>query len=60
MENFIIQRVGPARGSIFINGHRAVVGEVDVVEHFEHVVSTNGQKGGAHPANFRKFDAAVG
>lgn len=41
VEEFIIQSVRPAGWSIFINRHRRVVGEVGVIQHFKHLVSTN-------------------
>lgn len=38
VEQFIIQRIRPARRSVLIDGHGGVVREICVPEHLEHVV----------------------
>lgn len=44
VEEFVIQRVGPAWRFVFVDRHGGVVREVRVVQHFEHLISANLEK----------------
>lgn len=41
VEQFVVQGVGPAWWFVFIDGHGRVVGEVGVVQHLEHLISSH-------------------
>lgn len=60
MENFVIQCIWPARRAIFIDRHRRIVREVEVVQHFEHSVTANRKEWRSHSANIRLLHASIG
>jgi len=41
MRHFVVECVGPHWNLILQDGHRRIVGEVGVVQHLEHVVTSN-------------------
>lgn len=41
MEQFVVESVGPAGRLVLVDGHGRVICEVGVVQHLEHLVSTN-------------------
>lgn len=60
MEEFVVERVWPAWWSVFVDRHRRVISEIEVVQHLKHSVSTNWQERRAHAANIFLFDTSVG
>jgi len=52
MKNLIIQSIRPTWRPIFIDRHGAVISEINIMKHFEHVISTNCEEWGSHSANF--------
>lgn len=59
MEDLVVQRVRPAGRTILVDGHRRVVREVGVVQHFEHFVTTDRQEGSSHSSDIFEFDSSV-
>ena len=41
VEDLVIERVRPRRRTVLIDGHRTVVREVHVVQHFEHPIPSH-------------------
>jgi hypothetical protein len=41
VEELVVEGIWPARGPVLVDGHRRVVREVRVPEHFEHVIAAD-------------------
>lgn len=60
VEDFIVQGIWPAGRTIFVHGHRWVIREIGVVQHFEHFIAANGKEWGTHATNVGQFYTTIG
>lgn len=60
VEDLIVERVWPRWWTIFINGHRWIVGEVRIVQHLVHFISAHRQERCAHSSHVGQFNSTVG
>lgn len=59
VEQFVIQGVRPAWWTVFVDRHRWIISEVEVMQHLEHSVSTNRQERSSHAANVFLLNATI-
>uniref|UniRef100_A0A8D8ACU8 (northern house mosquito) hypothetical protein n=1 Tax=Culex pipiens TaxID=7175 RepID=A0A8D8ACU8_CULPI len=59
VEDLVVQRVRPAWRTVLVHRHGRVVREVEVVQHLEHLVASDGQERSAHSTHVVQLDATV-
>jgi hypothetical protein len=59
VEELVVECVRPAGWTVLVHRHRRVVSEVEVVQHLEHSVASDGEERRSHASDVFLLDAAI-